>query len=147
MDGYQHILLATDCSEMSNAAARRAAKLAQQYNATLTILHVVDYFPEDLPVEWIAPENVDPAGYLTDKAGAALTDLAKQLGVADARREVVMSSRAARHEIVRVAREWHADLIVVGSHGRRGVAALLGSTANGVLQSAPCDVLAVRTEV
>lgn len=43
-----------------------------------------------------------------------------------------------------MAEEQKADLIVIGSHGRHGLGRLLGSTANGVLQGAPCDVLAVR---
>ena len=47
-------------------------------------------------------------------------------------------------EIVRVANEHKVDLIIVGSHGRHGLALLLGSTANGVLHHATCDVLAVR---
>ena len=47
-------------------------------------------------------------------------------------------------EIQRVAEECEADLIVVGSHTRSGLARLLGSTANGVMDSAPCDVLAVH---
>lgn len=49
-------------------------------------------------------------------------------------------------EIIRVATENQVDLIVVGSHGRHGLALLLGSTANGVLHHAPCDVLAVRLQ-
>jgi universal stress protein A len=49
-----------------------------------------------------------------------------------------------KHEIVRVAEEREADLIVIGSHGRHGFQLLLGSTANGVLHLAKCDVLAVR---
>jgi universal stress protein A len=51
---------------------------------------------------------------------------------------------ATKFEIARVAKENTFDLIVVGSHGRHGVALLLGSTANAVLHGAPCDVLAVR---
>jgi universal stress protein A len=47
-------------------------------------------------------------------------------------------------EIDTLAQQISADLIVVGSHGRHGIALLLGSTANGVLHGAPCDVLAVR---
>jgi len=47
-------------------------------------------------------------------------------------------------EIVRIAEENNVDLIVMGSHGRHGLALLLGSTANGVLHYAKCDVLAVR---
>jgi universal stress protein A len=49
-------------------------------------------------------------------------------------------------EIHRVAKEISADLIIVGSHGRHGLALLLGSTANGVLHGATCDVLAVRVQ-
>ena len=49
-------------------------------------------------------------------------------------------------EIVRVANENKVDLIIVGSHGRHGLALLLGSTANGVLHHATCDVLAVRLQ-
>jgi universal stress protein A len=49
-----------------------------------------------------------------------------------------------RQEIHRLAEEQGCDLIVVGSHGRHGLALLLGSTANDVLHGAPCDVLAVR---
>lgn len=49
-----------------------------------------------------------------------------------------------RQEIHRLAAEQACDLIVVGSHGRHGLALLLGSTANDVLHGAPCDVLAVH---
>ncbi|MNG25866.1 hypothetical protein D3C84_1107770 [compost metagenome] len=49
-----------------------------------------------------------------------------------------------RQEIHQLAKENACDLIVVGSHGRHGLALLLGSTANDVLHGAPCDVLAVR---
>ncbi|MCV6604433.1 MAG: universal stress protein, partial [Porticoccaceae bacterium] len=48
------------------------------------------------------------------------------------------------HELHRYAEENQVDLIVVGSHGRHGLALLLGSTANGVIHGAGCDVLAVR---
>jgi universal stress protein A len=51
-----------------------------------------------------------------------------------------------KREIVRVAAEQKAELIVLGSHGRHGLQLLLGSTANGVLHQATCDVLAVRVE-
>jgi len=47
-------------------------------------------------------------------------------------------------EIIKIAEENNVDLIIVGSHGRHGLALLLGSTANGVLHHAKCDVLAVR---
>ena len=51
-----------------------------------------------------------------------------------------------RHEIQQLAKDQKCDWIVVGSHGRHGLALLLGSTANDVLHGAPCDVLAVRLQ-
>jgi universal stress protein A len=51
-----------------------------------------------------------------------------------------------RQEIHQLAKDQKCDLIVVGSHGRHGLALLLGSTANDVLHGAPCDVLAVRLQ-
>jgi len=49
-----------------------------------------------------------------------------------------------RQEVHRLAKEQGCDLVVVGSHGRHGLALLLGSTSNDILHGAPCDVLAVR---
>ena len=49
-----------------------------------------------------------------------------------------------KQEIIHIAEQEQVDLIVVGSHGRHGLALLLGSTANSVLHYAKCDVLAVR---
>ena len=48
--------------------------------------------------------------------------------------------------VIELAKKIHADLIVIGSHGRHGVQLLLGSTANAILHTADCDVLAVRIE-
>jgi nucleotide-binding universal stress UspA family protein len=71
-----------------------------------------------------------------------LAELATRLSVGEAPCFVELG--APQHEIVRVAKEQGVDLIVVGSHGRHGLQLLLGSTANGVLHLAACDVLAVR---
>jgi Universal stress protein UspA and related nucleotide-binding proteins len=71
-----------------------------------------------------------------------LTKLGEKLVVTEDRRWLEMGS--PKTEIVRVANENKVDLIIVGSHGRHGLALLLGSTANGVLHHATCDVLAVR---
>jgi universal stress protein A len=57
---------------------------------------------------------------------------------------VVLDSRSAKQEIVDFAKQAGVDLIVLGSHGRRGLAAWLGSTAAGVMHRAACDVLTVR---
>jgi len=59
---------------------------------------------------------------------------------------VSLSPHAAWHEIVHFAGENNADLIVLGCHGHHGITALLGSTASGVVNHAPCDVIAVRPQ-
>ena len=65
-----------------------------------------------------------------------------EIGIQEHRRHLVFGRPES--EIHRLANEQNADVIVVGSHGRHGIALLLGSTANGVLHGATCDVLAVR---
>lgn len=142
---YQNILCAVDFSSHSEAACARAIELARHFGAHLTLLYVVEYFPEDRSNEQIAPEYEDPATYRDSEARKGLVGLAKRLQIEAAGHEVLFSPHSAWHEIVRFAGEQKMDLVVLGSYGHHGTAALLGSTANGVVNRAPCDVLAVRT--
>ncbi len=144
MENYRNILCATDFSPSSEAALKRALALVKIYGSQLTLLHVVEHFPEDRSNEEIAPENVDPAHYRMDRAREHLAAQAARFGDTDIAQEVIVSEYAANYEIARFAQEQQIDLIVVASHGRHGISALLGSTANGVLHKASCDVLAVR---
>jgi universal stress protein A len=77
-------------------------------------------------------------------AKKSLIKMGEKLAVTEDRQWLEMGS--PKLEIIRVANENDVDLIVVGSHGRHGLALLLGSTANGVLHHATCDVLAVRLQ-
>jgi universal stress protein A len=144
MESYQRILCATDISSHSEAAAQRAAQLAERYGAQLTLLHVIEYFPVSRSNEMIAPEDIDPATYRDQRAKAVLTEVAERLVHKDVKQEVVFSGHSAKHAIIRYAEERQADLIVLATHGHHGIAALLGSTANGVMHGASCDVLVVR---
>jgi len=144
MQAYRHVLFATDLSPGSRPAGRRAGELARSCGARLTVLHVVDYFPEDMPTDWIWPENVDPEHYLTERAHRALSEQTGRLQLGDAERHVRFSRRSAPREIAEYARDHQVDLVVLGSHGHGGVSALLGSTSDGVLHRAVCDVLVVR---
>lgn len=144
MEDYRNILCAVDFSPYRVAAVERAATLARSHRARLTLLHVVEYFPEDRSNEQIAPEDVDPAQYRMSRAREELADLAGRLREVETVQEVIISEHSAKYEIVRFAEKQQIDLIVVASHGRHGLGALLGSTADGVLHTAPCDVLAVR---
>jgi universal stress protein A len=141
---YKHILVATDFSPASEKAAEKAAQWTQQWHAQLTLLHVVEHFPVDESNEWITPEDQDPASYRESTAQASLENLAVHLQQENAHREVVFSIKAAKHEIARLAQERQIDLIVLGAHGIHGIQALLGSTVDGVLHQAKCDVLVVR---
>lgn len=142
MDDYRHLLLATDFAPESRHVGRRAVELAHRYGARLSLLHVVDYVPLELSNDMMLAEPVDVDGRLVEEARQNLERLAVELGQGDAQRWVTLGSTGA--EIKRTAEEHGVDLIVVGSHGRHGLALLLGSTANAVLHGAPCDVLAVR---
>jgi universal stress protein A len=144
MSNYSHVLVAVDFSEFSERAAVRAAEIADLDRASLTLLHVIDYFPEDLPVDLIAPEDVDPAEYLENECRVKLTDLAGRVGYAAAMPLVTFSTHSARHEIVPISEQQGADLVVIASHGRRGIADYVGSTAHAVIHGARCDVLVIR---
>jgi len=139
---YKHILFATDFSEESEPAAQRAADLARRYAARLSLIHVVELSPVDYGGDQVLPIEIDLEQSLAEEAKKRLARMAERLGAEERDRHLEIGS--TKSEIIRIAAEIGVDLIVVGSHGRRGLALLLGSTANAVLHSAPCDVLAVR---
>lgn len=145
MDNYTHILLAVDFFEQCEAVINRANDLANRYQAKLSIIHVVDSLPIiDAGYGTDIPFNMDLTAELMDSAKKKLVDLANKLGVEENCQWLEMGN--PKTEIIRIAQENHVDLCVIGSHGRHGLALLLGSTANGVLHHAPCDVLAVRLQ-
>lgn len=141
MAAYSHILLAVDFSDGSQAAAEKAAQLAELFDARLSLVHVVEFLGLGFNPEFPILDGLELEKRLIESAGQRLRELAQKLGHADAGIQVEVGS--PKHEICRVAEEDRVDLIVVGSHGRHGLQLLLGSTANGVLHLAPCDVLAV----
>jgi len=145
MQNYKHILLAVDFYEHCEAVANRAKDLAIKYQAKLSIIHVVDSLPmTDAGYGADIPFNMDLTAELMAGAKLRLAKLAEKLAVTEDRLWLEMGS--PKSEIIRVAEENKVDLIVVGSHGRHGLGLLLGSTANGVLHHAACDVLAVRLQ-
>ncbi|MFZ5722730.1 MAG: universal stress protein [Pseudomonadota bacterium] len=137
---YRHILLAADLAPDTALVAERAKALAGP-QTRITLVHVI----EPLALAYGAEMPVDLGSLqeeITRQAQQRLDLLGSQLGIATADR--VLATGTIEREILRLAGERQADLIVIGSHSRRGLAALLGSTANAVLHHARCDVLAVR---
>ncbi len=144
MKPYRTILCPTDFSEPGRAALQRARELAGHYGAELILLHVIDYFPGEIPNDWIPPEDEDPKAYLQSEAERRLQALADELAPFEVRREVLFSDTSARHAIGDYAARTGVDLVVLASHARHGAFSLLGSTAAGVAHTAPCDVMVVR---
>src|SRR5712691_4576878 len=144
---YKRILVPVDGSPTSSRGLREAIGFARAQKARLQLVHVVDV------------HNAVLAGL----EGAAVTDLAAALkargskilaNAATAARKaglacdtVLLESLTgpAAEPIVRQARKWHADLIVIGTHGRRGLKRLvMGSDAEQIVRNAPAPVMLVR---
>jgi universal stress protein A len=140
---YRHILLALDFSEPGNYLVKKARQLAETFQAKLSIIHVLDNIP--MPdtaygTKILMEENSHDELLETEKL--KFKQIGDELGVSPACRWMVWGVPGP--EIVRVAKEENIDLIIVGSHGRHGLALLLGSTANSVLHHAGCDIMAIR---
>ncbi len=141
MGNYKHLLLPTDLTEASEPAAERASALAELTGAKLTILNVVDY----MPPRWVAnelPEEFATESALVDRAQTYLSAWVKKVNLEAREQKVGVGS--PKRIIISTARDIGADLIVMSSHGDRGMARIVGSTARGVLHDASCDVLVVH---
>lgn len=141
---YKQILLGLDLKEQSANVGRKAVELARTQGAQLSLVHVVEFIPVDPAGEALLPPPVNLEEELVESAKQRLEALANELGIADAPRRVEIGT--IKSEILRVAQEVGADLIVLGSYERHGLALLLGSTDKSVLSHAPCDILAVRLQ-
>lgn len=141
MSNYRTLLMAVDLSEDSQMVAEKAAALRDAYGASLHIIHVIEplsfAYGGDIPMDFSGIQEE-----IHQQARTQLTAFGDKCGVAEADQHIVLGRPEV--EIHALADELGVDLIVVGSHGRYGLALLMGSTANGVLHGASCDVLAVR---
>jgi nucleotide-binding universal stress UspA family protein len=140
----KNILVPTDLSEGAEAALHYACELAAKLEATVHIVHVIA-----IPALGIPELGVAVTSTMIDQLIAENQTAIDAL--ADAHRgrasigEVVLKTGDPRDVIDQTAQELHADMIVMGTHGRRGISrALLGSVAETVVRSAPCPVLTVR---
>ena len=141
MSSYRRILLVLDLNEDSITVGQRALALAAAVGAEVELLHVVEFVPVEPMGETIMPA-VEIENELLDRATTRLRTTASELGMPGAVCHIEAGN--VKSEIVRVARERHADLIVLGSRERHGLSILVNLTEDTVLHAAPCDVLAVR---
>ena len=141
MSDYRRILLVVDLTEDSMLIGRRARALATAVGAEVELLHVVEFVPVEPMGETLMP-SVQIEEELLERARQRLGALAAEVGLASAACRV--ESGNVKSEIVRVARERHVDLIMLGSRERHGLSILVNLTEDTVLHAAPCDVLAMR---
>lgn len=138
---YRRILLVLDLTEDSLQIGQRAAALAARLGAEIELLHVIEFPPVD-PMAETLMASVRIEDELLDRARARLSSLALELGIPQAPCRV--EAGGVKTEIVRIARERRADLVVLGSRERHGLSILVNLTEDTILHAAPCDVLAVR---
>jgi nucleotide-binding universal stress UspA family protein len=147
MKPFRKILVPVDFSEHSERALRTAVMLARSYDARLTLLHVYE------PIALAVPQGYELLGEaqlqrLFDELQRSLTqqkDLALAEGGPGLPVETQLLHGFAAGEVCSLAEKAGFDLIVMGTHGRRGLShALLGSVAERVVRMAPCPVLTVR---
>ena len=141
MSEYTRILVAIDLSEDSTKVAERAKAIAGNNGAELHLIHVIEplsfAYGGDIPMDFSGIQDE-----IHQQATQQLQRFAEANGIDETHQHIVLGRPEV--EIHATAEDLGADLIVVGSHGRYGLALLMGSTANGVLHGASCDVLAVR---
>lgn len=140
---FQHILVPTDFSEGAARAIEVAIGMAIQFDAKLTLLHVLP-IPPELEM-WSSEGLAAPIEHMSHAARAELDRVADGLRKRHPKVEIRIGTDSPRDEILAATKDIGADLVVMGTHGRRGLARfLLGSTAESVVRMSDVAVLTVR---
>lgn len=142
MSTYQHILVAVEAEEQeARALLSQAKQLAGSFGASLTVLSVVEPVLTDFSGDiGVVPTQI--TSDLVELAQKRLRPLCDAEGLDPGRLRIEIGQITST--ILEVAKHVDADLIVLGHHQVRGLAALFSHTDKGVVGHAPCDVLAVR---
>jgi universal stress protein A len=141
---FEKILVPTDFSPHAREAIHYAAELSRSFDASLTVVHVYDVTPFVMPetVPLYDTVQLDQLRAELQRQLATVQQLAARSGARQVDARLLQGSPFA--EIARFAEEQAFSLIVLGTHGRTGLAhLLLGSVAEKVVRRAPCPVLTV----
>lgn len=142
MKNFKHVLLALDLHpHCDKATVEQGIEIAKDCGAKLTLIHAIEHI-NAYGMAQAYPTLIDIEEHMVDEAKEQLQRIQKEYDIPDS--DILLEKGSPKMVIIDAAKECDADLIVLGSHGRHGISALLGSTANAVLHHAPCDVLAVR---
>jgi universal stress protein A len=146
---YKHILFATELNETKSYIENKVDQLHQLTQAKLSVIHVVEPIPNAYyggvygVMSGLDPvDSIGTTKLLEERAKEVLQPLVKRLNITEQDLHIPIGHTSG--EILAFAEKENVDLIITGSHGVHGLQLLLGSTANGVLHGAKCDVLAVR---
>lgn len=140
MNPYRHILVAVEADEEARRLLARATELAQQFGAELSVLNVVEPVPLNINGD-LGVLPMDLTSEIIEQSQQWLTPICAAFAIEPARLRIKMGS--ITHTILQVATELGVDLILIGHHRQRGLAALFSHTDQGVVSKATCDVLAV----
>lgn len=141
---FRKILVAVDSEPVAARAADTGVELARAVGAEVALIHVIDTSLVLGGDTGIAPNEL--IARAEQEGQRLVAGFRQRLSLPTTALEFVLSGSPAS-EIVKAAKEWTADLIVIGSHGRGGIPrALLGSVAEWVMRHAPCPVLIVRAK-
>lgn len=146
---FKRILVAIDGSHTSDLALQEAIKLGKEFQSQLRVVHVVD----EVSLNWSEGGDLDTMIESFRKAGSEILAKAEEplrkAGVSAETRLLEISTLGEHiaEMIANEAKVWPADLIVIGTHGRRGVSRLLlGSVAENIAHVSPAPVLLIRGE-
>lgn len=138
---YAHITVAVDLTEESARVIQKGQRIAERTGAILDVVHTLE--PVGVTYGGDMSMDVDTLQQeLETHARQGLTRLANELGISEEHQHVLVGQPDV--SIKEFTEQQQTDLIVVGSHGRTGLALMLGSTTSTVLRNANCDVLAVK---
>lgn len=131
---YKTILCAVEISDEGEKVLSKAYELSQLYNAKLLVTNVIPYtiLPKDYQKE------------LKENALPLLKSKVSSLGLGIPDKAITVKVGKPYEQIYLFAEKKNVDLIILGTHSKKGINALIGSTANGVANYAKCDVLLVR---
>ena len=142
---YKHVMAAVDLSDEANQVLAEAQRVAGDHGAKLSLITVVKPLTQvygGLDMAAYTQASVNFEREAQSQAVEQLKALGAGIGVAGEDVHAVIGAPAP--QIVDTGKDLGVDLIVLGSHGKHGLGLLLGSTANGVLHHAECDVLTIR---
>jgi len=134
-------LVLSDLSDASEQIALAGRDMAAHSNAAMVILHIVEFVPTEPMGETLMP-TIQIEEDLVQRARVKLSELSARLGLSRTTTRVEAGNK--KTEILRVAKDEAADLIVLGSRVRHGLGILVNFTEDTVLHAAHCDVLAIR---